>query len=177
MDMPTGENCWKKNSGTQWAWTSNLWIPSLPPSLMSYIGRYVEWKIFKNVTHWCRTLKSGFLFNIEGFANKTQLLFTTFILKLCILLVSLSFVSHINSWNPFLKKKNYYKFKTYWPDSVFFNLNFSQEIFILFFAKLSTVLLMVHYNIWSTYMYPVHCIVRTHRFCVQYLYFHLSYIQ
>ena len=36
MYMPTGEHCWKKNSGLQWPRTSNL---------LSYIGRYVEWDL------------------------------------------------------------------------------------------------------------------------------------
>ena len=43
--MPTGKHCWKKNSGTKWARTSNLWIPSLTRSLLSYVGRYVEWDL------------------------------------------------------------------------------------------------------------------------------------
>ena len=43
--MPTGEHCWKKNSGAQWARTSNLWIPSLSCSLLSNVGRYVEWDL------------------------------------------------------------------------------------------------------------------------------------
>ena len=43
MAMSTGEHCWKKNSGTPWARTSNLWIPSLTRSPLSYLGRYVEW--------------------------------------------------------------------------------------------------------------------------------------
>ena len=45
MYMPTGEHCWKKNSGTQWARTSNFWISSLTRSLLSYVGRYVEWDL------------------------------------------------------------------------------------------------------------------------------------
>ena len=43
--MPTGEHCLKKNSGAQWARTSKLWISSLTRSLLSYIGRYVEWNL------------------------------------------------------------------------------------------------------------------------------------
>ena len=42
MAMPTGEHCRKKNSGAPWARTSNLWIPSLTRSPLSYLGRYVE---------------------------------------------------------------------------------------------------------------------------------------
>ena len=45
MHMPTGERCWKKNSGAQWARTSNLWIPSLIRSLLSYVERYVDWDL------------------------------------------------------------------------------------------------------------------------------------
>ena len=45
MYMPTGEHCWKKNSAAQWARTSNLWISSLIRSLLSYVGRYVEWDL------------------------------------------------------------------------------------------------------------------------------------
>ena len=36
MVMPTGEHCWKKNSGASWARTCNIWIQSLtrsPPAL------------------------------------------------------------------------------------------------------------------------------------------------
>ena len=33
----------EENCGAQWARTSNLWIPSLTRSLLSYVGRYVEW--------------------------------------------------------------------------------------------------------------------------------------
>ena len=43
--MPTGEHCWKKNSGEQLTRTINLWIPSLTRSLLSYVGRYVEWDL------------------------------------------------------------------------------------------------------------------------------------
>ena len=42
MAMPTGEHCWKKNSGAPWARTSNLWITSLTRCPLSYLGRYVE---------------------------------------------------------------------------------------------------------------------------------------
>ena len=45
MYMQTGEDCWKKNNGAQWARTSNLWISSLTHSLLSYVGRYVEWDL------------------------------------------------------------------------------------------------------------------------------------
>ena len=45
MTMPTAEHCLKKNSGPQWARTSNLWIPSPTRSLLSYVGRYVEWDL------------------------------------------------------------------------------------------------------------------------------------
>ena len=43
--MPTGEHCWKKNSGTPWARTGNLWIPSLTRSPLRYFGRYVKWDL------------------------------------------------------------------------------------------------------------------------------------
>ena len=43
--MPTGEHCWKKNSGASWARTSNLWIPSLTRSPLRYLGRYVKWDL------------------------------------------------------------------------------------------------------------------------------------
>ena len=39
MAMQTGEHCWKKNSGTPWAPTSNLWILSLTRSPLRYLGR------------------------------------------------------------------------------------------------------------------------------------------
>ena len=42
MAMPTGEHCWKKNSGAPWARTSNLWIPSLTRSPLSYLGRVIS---------------------------------------------------------------------------------------------------------------------------------------
>ena len=42
MAMPTGEHCWKKNSGAPWARTSNLWIPSLTRSPLRYLGRYAK---------------------------------------------------------------------------------------------------------------------------------------
>ena len=48
MAMPTGEHCWKKNSGAPWARTSNLrsfWIPSLTHSPPRYLGRYVNWDL------------------------------------------------------------------------------------------------------------------------------------
>ena len=45
MAMPTGEHWWKKNSGAPWARTSNLWIPSLTRSPLSYLGIYVEWDL------------------------------------------------------------------------------------------------------------------------------------
>ena len=45
MYMPTGEHCWKKNSGAQWAQTSNFWITSLTRSLLSYVGRYEVWDL------------------------------------------------------------------------------------------------------------------------------------
>ena len=45
MSMPTGEHCWKKNSGASWARTSNLWIPSLTRSPLRYLGRYVKWDL------------------------------------------------------------------------------------------------------------------------------------
>ena len=42
--MPTRLHCWKKkNSGAQWARTSNLLITVQTRSKLSYIGRYVEW--------------------------------------------------------------------------------------------------------------------------------------
>ena len=40
--MPTGEYCWKKNSGAPWARTSNLCILRLTLSLLRYLGRYVK---------------------------------------------------------------------------------------------------------------------------------------
>ena len=43
--MPTGEHCWKKNSGAPWARTSNLWIPSLTRSPLRCLGRYVNWDL------------------------------------------------------------------------------------------------------------------------------------
>ena len=49
MAMPTGEHCWKKNSGAPWARNSNIWIPSLTRSPLSYLGRYVEWDLKFNV--------------------------------------------------------------------------------------------------------------------------------
>ena len=45
MAMPTGEHYWKKNSSAPCARTSNLWIPSLTRSPLSYLGRYVEWDL------------------------------------------------------------------------------------------------------------------------------------
>ena len=45
MYMLTGEHCWKKNSGAQWARTSNLWMSILTWSLLSYVVRYVEWDL------------------------------------------------------------------------------------------------------------------------------------
>ena len=45
MVMPTGEHCWKKNSGASWARTSKLWIPSLTHSPLRYLGRYVKWDL------------------------------------------------------------------------------------------------------------------------------------
>ena len=45
MAMPTGEHCWKKNSGAPWARTSNLWIPSLTRSPLRYLGKYVKWDL------------------------------------------------------------------------------------------------------------------------------------
>ena len=50
MYMPTGEHCWKKNSGAQWTRANNLWIPSLTRSVLNYVGRYVEWDLFKDTT-------------------------------------------------------------------------------------------------------------------------------
>ena len=40
--------------GAPWARTSNLWIPSLTCSLLSYVGRYVEW----NSNFYCAVLYS-----------------------------------------------------------------------------------------------------------------------
>ena len=40
MAMPTGEHCWKKNSGAPWARTSNVWIQRITRSPLSYLGRY-----------------------------------------------------------------------------------------------------------------------------------------
>ena len=45
MSMPTGEHCWKKNSGTRWARTSHLCISSLTRSPLRYLGRYVKWDL------------------------------------------------------------------------------------------------------------------------------------
>ena len=43
--MPTSEHCWKKNICAQWARTSNIWITVQTRSLLSYVGRYVEWDL------------------------------------------------------------------------------------------------------------------------------------
>ena len=45
MAIPTGEHCWKKNSGPPWARTSNLWIPSLTRSPLRHLGRYAKWDL------------------------------------------------------------------------------------------------------------------------------------
>ena len=52
LHMPTSEHCWK-NSGAQWARTSNLRITAKTDSQLSYIGRYVELDNFYCTVLYC----------------------------------------------------------------------------------------------------------------------------
>ena len=62
MAMPTGEHCWKKNSDAPWARTSNLWIPSLTRSPLSYLGRYVE----RDLKFYCRVLYIAIMLHLTA---------------------------------------------------------------------------------------------------------------